>query len=127
MKVMMAGTTASTHHNNTSLAGKAKEAENDAAVAPGPSALRDVLYMPVNLNTDPALAHAELEKSRLHLAGQVDLVHAEERRLGAITQEYNTAHNIEPCAVDPMVLEEPRVTGRAVGNEIARAAQPVTF
>ena len=104
-EVMMAGTTTSSHHSTSSSARRAKEAADAATATADLTSLRDVLYTPVNLNADPAQAHAELEKCRLALAGKAEHVLAEERRLGAITREYNAAHGVQPRAVEPVVLE----------------------
>ena len=75
--VMMAGTTASSNHGAASAARKAKEAA-DTAEGVGTSALRDVLYTPVNRNGDADQVYANLEKARLVLAGKAEQVLAEE-------------------------------------------------
>ena len=67
-EVMMAG--ASSHHSSTLAARAARE----AAARAGPSNPPDVLRTPVELNSDPATALAELEKTRVALAEQRDRV-----------------------------------------------------
>ena len=63
-EVMMAG--ASSHHSSTSAARAARAATGQA----GPSNPPDVLRTPVELNSDPAMALAKLEKTRIALAEQ---------------------------------------------------------
>lgn len=77
-----------------STARKAKEGA-DATEIVGTSALQDVLYTPVSRNGDPDQVHTDLETARLALARRAEHVLAEERRLGAITREYNAAHAIQ--------------------------------
>ena len=122
--VMMAGTTASSNHGTASAARKAKEAA-DAAEGVGNNTLRDILYTPVNMAGDPEKIHANLEKARLILAGNAEHVLAETRRLGLITREYNAAHAGPRRPIEPTVLEELRSRGRAVGQQLSRAEQPV--
>ena len=121
--VMMAGTTASSNQGAASAARKAKEAA-DAAERVDTSALRDVLYTPVNRNGDPDQVHTDLETERLALARRAEHVLAEERRLGAITREYNAAHASQRRPIAPAVLEDLRSTGCAVSRELSGAEQP---
>src|ERR1043165_9048986 len=113
--VMMAGASSSSNRGAASAARRAKEAA-DATERVSTSALRDVLYTPVNRNGDPDQVHIELETARLALA----------RRLGAITREYNAAHANQRRPIAPTVLEDLRSRGRAVGRELSGAEQPAT-
>src|SRR3954467_3935064 len=102
--VMMAGTHTSSNQDAASAARRARlAAEAEAGV--GPSALRDVLYTPVNRGGDPNQIHESLERTRLALAATADRVLADERRLGAITREYNAAHAARWRPIDPAVLD----------------------
>ena len=65
-----------------------------------------------------------MEKARLVLAGRAEHVLEEERRLGAITREYNAAHGGQRRPIAPAVLEDLRSRGRAVGRELSGAEQP---
>ena len=121
--VMMAGASSSTNRDPASAARKAKEVA-DAAERIGTSALRDVLYTPVNRNGDPEQVHTELETARLALARRAEQVLAEERRLGAITREYNAAHAGPHRPIEPAVLEDLRSRGRAVNQQLSGAEQP---
>src|SRR3954468_8129869 len=121
--VMMAGASSSTNRDPASAARKAKEAA-DAAERIGTSALRDVLYTPVNRNGDPEQVHTELETTRLALARRAEQVLAKERRLGAITREYNAAHAGPRRLIEPAVLEDLRSRGRAVNQQLSGAEQP---
>ena len=109
--VMMAGASPPSRRSTSdSTAWAAREA---AAATAGPSNVRDVLRTPVDLDSDPAVAHAEPEKTRQRLAAQADIINTEKRRLKAVVREYNAAHDIVPCAIDPAVIEELRVIDRA--------------
>ena len=119
-EVMMAG--ASSHHSSTSAVRAARE----AATQPGPSNPPDVLHTPVELNSDPAMALAELEKTRIALAEQRDRMEADKRRLEATVQEYNAAHGVRQRTIPPPVMEELHAAGREVGRELGGAQQPVT-
>src|SRR4051812_21245035 len=121
--VMMAGASSSSNRGAASAARKAKEAA-DAAERVGTSALRDVLYTPVNRNGDPDKVHTDLETARLALARRAEHVLAEERRLGAITREYNAAHAEPRRPIEPAVLEDLRSRGRAVHQQLSGAEQP---
>src|SRR3954466_3563022 len=120
---MMAGTHGSSNQDAASAARRAK-ATADAADVAGPSALRDVLYTPVNMGGDLELIHASLERARLALANKAERVLAEERRLGAITREYNAAHAVRRQPIDPSVLDDLRSRGRDVGRQLSGAGQP---
>src|SRR3954469_10397304 len=120
---MMAGTTASSNQDETTAARRARlAAEAEAGV--GPSALRDVLYTPVNRGGDPDQIHASLERTRLALAATAERVLADERRLGAITREYNAVHAVRRQPIDPAVLDDLRSRGRDVGRRLSGAEQP---
>src|ERR1041385_8046897 len=120
---MMAGASSSSNRDAASAARRAKEAA-DAAERVGTSALRDVLYTPVNRNGDPDQVHTELEIARLALARRAEQVLAEERRLGAITREYNAVHAGPRRPIEPAVLEDLRSRGRAVHQQLSGAEQP---
>ena len=118
----MAGTSPPSRRSaSDSTARAAREAVAAFAVAAnaGPSNVRDVLRTLMDLDSDPVVAHAELEKTRQRLAAQADIINTEKRRLEAVVREYNAAHDIFPRAIDPAVIEELCVTGRAVGKELA--------
>src|ERR1041384_495004 len=115
---MMAGT--SSHHSSTSAVRAARE----AAAQAGPSQPPDVLRMPVELNSDPATALAELEKTRIALAEQRDRMEADKHLLEATVQEYNAAHGVRQRTIPPPVMEELRAVGREVGRELGGAQQP---
>src|SRR3954464_1341415 len=121
--VMMAGASSSSNRGAASVARRAKEAV-DAAERVGTNALRDVLYTPMNRNGDPDQVHTELESARLALARRAEHVLAEERRLGAITREYNAAHAGPRRPIEPAVLEDMRSRGRAVYQQLSGAEQP---
>src|SRR4051812_15715403 len=118
--VMMAGASSSSNRGVPSAARRAKEAA-DAAEQVGTNALRDVLYTPVNKNGDPDQVHIDLETARLALAPRAEHVLAEERRLGAITREYNAAHAGPRRLIEPAVLEDLRSQGRAVNRQLSGA------
>ena len=90
----------------------------------GPSNPLDVLRTPVELNSDPAMALAELEKTRIALAEQRDRMEADKRRLEATVREYNAAHAVRQRTIPPPVMEELRAVGREVGRELGGAQQP---
>src|SRR3954468_21537151 len=117
-EVMMAG--ASSHHSSASASRAARVAAGQA----GPSNPPDVLRTPVELNTDPVTALAELEKTRVALAEQRDRMEADKRRLEATVREYNAAHNVKQRTIPPQVVEELRVVGREVGRELGGDQQP---
>src|SRR3954465_9410036 len=75
--VMMAGTNASSNQDETAAARRARAAA-EAEAGAGPSALRDVLYTPVNREGDPDQIHASLEKTRLALAATAERVLGDE-------------------------------------------------
>ena len=79
----------------------------------------------VDLSADPAVAHAELEKARQHLAEQAKAIGTEKHRLDSTVREYNAAHGIVPRVIEPVVLEKLRIFGRAVGKELAGSEHPV--
>ena len=114
----MAG--ASSHHSSTSAVRAARE----AAAQAGPSNPPDVLRTPVELNSDLAMALAELEKTRIALAEQRDRMEADKRRLEATVREYNAAHGVRQRTILPPVMEELRAAGREVGRELGGAQQP---
>src|SRR3954469_10438616 len=116
---MMAG--ASSYHSFTS-AGRAARAVAGQAGASNPP---DVLRTPVELNSDPATALAELETTRVALAEQRDRMEVDKRRLEATVREYNAAHNVRQRTIPPPVMEELRVVGREVGRELEGEQQPV--
>ena len=118
----MAGTTSGHHSSGDTAARAAREAA--AGTITGPSERRDVLSTPVERNADLAVAHAELEEARKKLAERAQSVGAEKRRLEAMVREYNAAHTAAPWVVQPAVLEELRVSGRAVGRELAGTERP---
>src|SRR3954470_9481667 len=120
---MMEGTHASSNQDAASAARRVKAAA-DAADGAGPSALRDVLYTPVNMGGDPELIHASLERARLALANKAERVLAEERRLRAITREYNAAHAGRRRPIELAVLDDLRSRGRDVGRQLSGAEQP---
>ena len=74
----MDGTSSSHHSSNNTVARAVRDAA--AAAAMGPSGARHVLNKPVDLSADPAVAHAELEKARRHLAEQAKVIGTEKRR-----------------------------------------------
>src|SRR4051812_22041573 len=121
--VMMAGASSSSNRGAPSAARRAKEAA-DAAEQVGTNALWDVLYTPVNRHGDPDQVHTKLESARLALARRAEQVLAEERRLGAITREYNAAHAGPRRPIEPVVLEDMRSRGRAVHQQLSGAEQP---
>src|SRR4051812_34135216 len=121
--VMMAGASSSSNRGVSSAARRAKETA-DAAEQVGTNALRYVMYTPVNKNGDPDQVHTELESARLTLACRAEQVLAEERRLGAITREYNAAHAGPRWPIEPAVLEDMRIRGRAVHQQLSGAEQP---
>src|SRR3954466_6167889 len=121
--VMMAGTNASSNQDETPAARRARAAA-EAEAGAGPSALRDVLYTLVNREGDPNQIHASLERTRLALAATAERVLADERRLGAITREYNAAHAARRHPIDPAVLDDLRSRGRDVGRQLSGAGQP---
>ena len=118
----MAGA-ASSHHSLGDIAARAAR-EAAAAAATGPNGVQDVLNTPVDRNADLAVAHAELEKARLHLAEHAKAIGTEKRRLEATVREYNSTHGIVPRVIEPAVLEELRISGRAVGKELAWSEHP---
>src|SRR4051812_18376946 len=121
--VMMAGTTASSNQDETAAARRARlAAEAEAGV--GPNALRDVLYTPVNRGGDPNQIHESLERTRLALAATAERVLADERRLRAITREYNAAHAVRRGPVGPAAMADLRSRGREVGRQLSGAGQP---
>src|SRR3954468_5571168 len=91
----------------------------------GPSNPPDVLHTPVELNSDPTAARAELEKTRIALAEQRDRMEADKRHLEATVREYNAAHNVRQRTIPPPVMEELRAVGREVGGELGGDQQPV--
>ena len=115
-EVMMAG--ASSHYSSTSATRAAREA---AAAHAGPSNPPDVLRTPVELNSDPPTALAELEKTHIALEEQRDRMDAEKRRLEATVREYNAAHGVRQRNIPPPVMEELRATSREVGKELGGA------
>src|ERR1041384_6297664 len=115
---MMAGT--SSHHSSTS----AVQAAREVAAHAGPSNPPDVLRTPVELNSDPATALAELERTHIALAEQRDRMDTEKRRLETTVREYNAAHGVRQRTIPPPVMEELRVAGREVGRELGGAQQP---
>src|SRR4051812_8117765 len=119
---MMEGTHASSNQDTTSAARRAREAA-EAEAGVGPNALRDVLYTPVNMGGDPEQIHASLERSRLALATTAERVLADERRLGAITREYNVAHAARRQPIDPAVLDDLRSRGKDVSRQLSGAGQ----
>src|SRR4051812_13733666 len=121
--VMMAGASSSSNRGVPSPARRAKETA-DAAEQVGTSVLRDVLYTPINRHGDPDQMHNELESARLALARRAEQMLAEERRLGAITREYNAAHAGPRRPIEPAVLEDMRSRGRAVFQQLSGAEQP---
>ena len=86
--------------------------------------MRDMLNTPIDHSADLAVAHAELEKARQHLAEHAKSIDAEKRQLEAIVREYNTTHGIAPGVIEPAVLEELRISGRAVGHELVGTERP---
>ena len=118
----MAG--ASSHHSSTSATRAARAAA--AAGRAGPSNPPDVLRTPVELNSDPATALAELERTRIALAEQRDRVEADKCRLEATVREYNAAHGVRQRTIPPPVMEELRVVGREVGRELGGDQRPAT-
>ena len=121
----MAGTTSS-HHSSGGIAAHAAR-ETAAAAAARPSEKRDVLSTPVERGANLTLAHAELEKARQRLAERAKSVDAEKHRLEATVREYNAAHAVAPRVIEPTVLEDLHVSGRAVGRELAGTEQPAAF
>src|SRR4051812_36998885 len=120
---MMAGTTASSNQDETATARRTRvAAEAEAGV--GPSALRDVLYTPVNRGGDPDQIHASLERTRLALAATAERVLADERRLGAITREYSATHAVRRQPINPTAMDDLRSRGREVGRQLSGAGQP---
>src|SRR3954462_14639594 len=117
--VMMAGTHGSSNQEGAASAARRAKATADAAEAAGPSALRDVLYTPVNMGGDPEQIHASLERARLALENKAERVLAEERRLEAITRVYNAAHAGQQWSIEPVVLEDLRSRGREVGRQLS--------
>src|SRR3954469_1728146 len=107
---MMAGTNASSKQDETAAARRARAAA-EAEAGADPSALRDVLYTPVNREGDPDQIHASLERTRLALAATAERVFADERRLGAITREYNVVHDVRRQPIDPAMLNDLRSRG----------------
>lgn len=95
-----------------------------ATANPGPNNVRDVWRTPVDLDSDPAVAHAELEKTRQHFTVQEDILNTEQRRLDVVVREYNAAHGIVPCTIDPAMLEELCLTGREVGQDLTGDSRP---
>src|SRR3954463_11436053 len=73
---------------------------------------------------DPGQIHDGLERARLALATTAERVLADERRLGAITREYNAAHAARRQPIDPAVLDDLRSRGRDVGRQLSGAGQP---
>src|SRR4051812_11198036 len=120
---MMAGTHASSNQDETAAVRRARAAA-EAEAGVGPSALRDVLYTPVNRGGDPDQIHESLERTRLALAATAERVLVDERRLGAITREYNAAHAAGRQPIDPAVLDDLRSRGRDVGIHLSGAGQP---
>src|SRR3954470_14266923 len=82
------------------------------------------MYTPVNRGGDPDQIHASLERPRLALAATAKRVLADERRLGAITREYNAAHAARQQPIGPAVLDDLRSRGRDVGRQLSGAGQP---
>src|SRR4051812_12833079 len=120
---MMAGTHASSNQDETAAVRRARAAA-EAEAGVGPSALRDVLYTPVNRGGDPNQIHESLERTRLALAATAECVLADERRLGAITREYNAAHAVRRQPIDPAAMDDLRSRGREVGRQLSGAGQP---
>ena len=118
----MAGATSSHHSSGGTAACAARETA--AAATVGPSEKRDVLSTPVDHNADLAVAHAELEKVHQQLAERAKSIEAEKRKLEATVREYNAAHARAPRVIEPAVLEDLRISGRAVGRELAGTEQP---
>src|SRR4051812_36264275 len=78
----------------------------------------------MNRNGDPDQVHTKLESARLALARRAEQVFAEERKLGAITREYNAAHAGPRRPIGPTVLEDMRSRGRVVHQQLSGAEQP---
>ena len=121
-EVMMVGTT-SNHHSSRGTAARAAR-ETAAVATTRPSEKRDVLSTPVERSADLAAAHAELEKARQQLAECAKSIDAEKHRLEATVREYNAAHAAAPRMIEPAVLEGLRISGRAVGHELAGTERP---
>src|SRR3954470_23397945 len=81
------------------------------------------MYTPVNRGGDPDQIHASLERPRLALAATAERVLADERRLGAITREYNAAHAARRKPIDPAVLDDLRSRGRDAGRQLSGEGQ----
>ena len=86
--------------------------------------MRDVLNTPVDHTADLAVAHADLEKARQQLAERAKSIDAEKCRLEATVQECNVAHGATPRVIEPAVLEDLRISGRAVGRELMGTEKP---
>src|SRR4051812_3873369 len=76
----------------------------------------------MNRNGDSEQVHTELETARLALARRAEQVLAEERRLGAITREYNAAHAGTRRPIEPAVNQQ--LSGAEQPERPRRPVQP---